>query len=114
MPPYNEEINKMTRKYEYQLQMNGHQTGVRCGYVFVYGNYIILRSYNTIIAFINTKTDKFYIRDYYSRTTSRHVTKFLNDNGFKSVYKKDYPKYKYHRWDKIIEKVHLNFTGCAY
>lgn len=104
----------MTRKYEYQLQMNGHQNGVRCGYVFVYGNYIILRSYSTIVAFINTKTDKFYIRDYYSATTSHHVNKFLNDNGYKSIYKKDYPKYKYYQWDKIVEIVHKNFTSCAY
>lgn len=104
----------MTRKYEYKLEMNGHQNGVNCAYVFVINDYIILRSYSTIVAFINTRTDKFYIRDYYSMTTSRHVNKFLSDNGFKPVYKKDYPKYKYHQWDKIIEKVHLNFSACAY
>ena len=104
----------MKRKYEYQLQMNGHQQGTKSGYVYVLNNHIILRSYDTIVAFINTNTDKFYIRNYYSITTARHINKFLNDNGYKSIYKKDYPKYKYHRWDRIIEIIHLNFRGCVH
>lgn len=103
----------MKRKYEYQLQMNGHQQGTKSGYVYVLNNYIMLRSYDTIVAFINTKTDKFYIRDYYSITTARHLNKFLTDNGYKPAYKNDYPKYRYYYWYRIIEKVYQNFKDIA-
>lgn len=30
-----------------------------------------------------------------------------------SVYEKDYPKYRYHMWNRIIEKVHMNFRAIA-
>lgn len=98
----------------FDLEMDGRQTGKREGRVFLYGDYLILRSYMTIVAMINTKTHRFYIRDYYSVTNARHINKFLTDNGFNPVYKKDYAKYRYpYSWDRFRNIIFDRFHGYA-
>lgn len=98
----------------YELKMEGHQAGTKQGRVFLYGDYLILKSYQTVVAIINIRTHKFYIRDYYSITTARHINKFLTDNGFNPVYKKDYVKYQYpYSWQKFINIIIEKFHGYA-
>lgn len=94
------------RKFHcYQLKMEGHQTGTKSAYVYESSDYAILQSYATVVAFINKKTKKPYIRGYYSRTTSRHVNRFLNEYGYPSVYRKQYGKFSYPRsWKNIADK----------
>lgn len=105
---------KNMRQGIFDLEIDGMQTGKREGRVFLYGNYLILRSYMTVVAVINTKTHKFYIRDYYSMTTTRHINKFLADNSFNPVYKKDYSKYRYpYSWDRFINIIFDRFHGFA-
>ena len=101
-------------KKSYQLEMSGHQCGVRQGYVFELGNIIVLRSYCTIVCFINKRTKKAYIRDYYSITTARHINRFLADNGYKPIYKRDYRKYPYKgSWKKLVFRIIDEFSTYA-
>lgn len=87
----------------YQLKMNDHQCGTKSAYVAENDKIIALKSYNTIIAFISKRTKKVYIRDWYSITSARHLNRFLNEYGYKPIYKKDYIKYTYNRsWMKIV------------
>ena len=98
----------------YQLEMNGHQCGTKSAYVAENDKIIALKSYNTIIAFINKKTKKVYIRDYYSATSARHLNRFLNEYGYQPIYKKDYSKYAYSRsWMKIVLDIVNDFNIYA-
>ena len=98
----------------FDLEMDGRQAGKRKGRVFLYGDYLILRSYMAIVAVINTRTHKFYIRDYYSATTARHINRFLADNGFDPVYKRDYSKHRYpYSWDRFRDIIIDRFRGYA-
>ena len=102
------------RQGTYELKMRAYQVGNKQGRVFLYGDYLILKSYQTVVAIINTRTHKFYIRDYYSITTARHINKFLTNNNFKPIYKKDYDKYLYpYSWQKFINIIIKKFNGYA-
>lgn len=86
----------------YRLKLAGKQCGNRSAYVWENKNYAILQSYATVVSFINKKTNKVYIRDYYSVTTTRHINAFLQKFNLPKIMSKDYSKFKYPRkWDKI-------------
>lgn len=44
-------------------------------------NMLYLKSYNTIVCAIDLQNKKYYIEDYFSDTTSRHVNDFLLQNN---------------------------------
>jgi hypothetical protein len=48
------------------------------------GNKLYLKSYNTIVGYINKRTKKAVFYDTYSVTTLRHIREFLAQNGFKT------------------------------
>ena len=52
-----------------------------------------LRSYDTIVAEYNHKTNKMIVRGYYSPTTARHINAFLDFYGFDTVTKKEMENY---------------------
>ena len=61
---------------------------------------IVLKSYATIVAVLDTRCGTLYVRDYYSQTTCQHVSKFGKlFRDFVSRY-----TYLYRRSDRIIEK----------
>lgn len=43
-----------------------------------YGGYVVLQSYHTLVAIYAMHTETLYVFNYYSNTTSRHVSKFAN------------------------------------
>ena len=45
-------------------------------------NIIYLKSYNTLVAEYNTKTNKIKVYGWYSQTTARHINEFLELYGF--------------------------------
>lgn len=51
-------------------------------------NKILLKSYNTIVAEYNTKTEKMTVNGWYSRTTARHINAFLAHFGYPTATKK--------------------------
>lgn len=97
----------------YPMNINTCQIGNKSASIIEYNDYIMLRSYSTIVAMINRKTHKIYIRGYYSPTTSRHLNFFLEKYGYNPIYKKDYGKYKYNYWKKIVSIVNKNFSTYA-
>ena len=93
----------------YLLEMQGHQCGVKSAHVYENENYAILQSYDTIVAFINKKTKKRYIRNWYSRTTARHVNTFFRKFGYSEVYRKDVPKFSYSgSWNKVLYRTWMD------
>lgn len=60
-------------------------------------NYTILKSYNTIVALYSSRTGNLYVYNYYSATTSQHVSKFIKKMCPSRV------MYLYERSDKVIE-----------
>ena len=67
------------------------------------GKYIYLRSYDTVVAFINSVTGEGYdiLRtEYgYTATSAQHIAKFFNDYFVGTVYRTDY------KGDSCITKV---------
>lgn len=104
---------KTTKTSYYPMNINTSQIGNQSASIIEYNDYAILKSYNTIVAMINRKTHKVYIRGYYSNTTSRHLTNFLERYGYNPIYKKDYGKYKYNYWEKIVSIVNRHFPTYA-
>ena len=51
------------------------------------GDVTKLRSYSTIVAEFNHKTNKVKINGWYSSTTARHINEFLNYFGFDKMTK---------------------------
>lgn len=43
------------------------------------GNMVILRSYQTLVAFFDSDTSQFFINGLYSMTTRRHINAFLRE-----------------------------------
>lgn len=103
----------MKKKY-YQLNINTYQVGNKSAWIIEYNDYAILKSYRTVVATINKKTHKAYVRGYYSPTTARHLNIFLAQYGYNPIYKKDYGKYKYNYWEKIVSIVNRYFPTYAY
>lgn len=60
-------------------------------------NYTILKSYNTIVALYSNRSGNLYVYNYYSNTTSQHVSKFIDKMCPSRVI------YLYERSDKVIE-----------
>lgn len=56
---------------------------------------LILYSYGTKVAEINTKTNEFsYLWEGYSATTARHINEFLQQNGFCKMSKAEILQHK--------------------
>lgn len=68
------------------------------------GKYIYLRSYNTVVAFINTVTgeghDILRTEYGYTATSAQHIAKFFNHYCVSTVYRTDY-----HKNGSIVTKV---------
>lgn len=60
-------------------------------------SYTILKSYNTIVALYSSRTGNLYVYNYYSATTSQHISKFIRNICPSRV------MYLYERSDKVIE-----------
>ena len=52
-------------------------------------NQATLKSYNTLVATVNTKTKEFKILGYHSVTTGRHINAFLSLYGLPTMTKKE-------------------------
>ena len=46
---------------------------------FIKGDIIYLKSYETLVAFFDTKTNNFFIKGLYSTTTRKHINAFLQE-----------------------------------
>lgn len=53
------------------------------------GDLTKLRSYNTIVATYNHKTNEIKVFGWYSSTTARHINEFLHFYGFDAMSKKE-------------------------
>lgn len=63
------------------------------------GSSVILKSYDTIVAIYHRKTGSLYVFNYYSATTSQHISKLAKKlRVFRIVY-------LYERSDGVIEKM---------
>lgn len=54
--------------------------------IYVIGEFKVLVSYSTIVA--GVYKNEFYIKGWYSQTTTRHINEFLQQNGFNKISKK--------------------------
>ena len=82
----NEKVMAMLDKYN-ELKQNDLRNGKRLrtcqAYVYETPNFYVLRSYNTVVAIIEKKTDTCY--DFlravygYTYTSARHISKFAKD-----------------------------------
>lgn len=90
----NENETELKPKYDNRKSFYGKATTRK------EGNKLILKSYNTDVAFIvginedrntNTNNDKLkaIVNGLYSNTTTRHIKEFLKQNGFKAETSKD-------------------------
>lgn len=62
-----------------------HKSFYKKAYVEAYGSFMVLKSYGTIIAVINSDgTAELTEHWNYSRTTARHLAEFLRQHGFDS------------------------------
>lgn len=58
------------------------------------GDITELKSYNTIVAEYNHKTNKIKVFGWFSSTTARHINEFLQYYGFNKVTKKEMDNWK--------------------
>lgn len=72
-----------------------------------YGNVIILKSYNTYVAVYMKNISTLYVFDYYSATTSQHVSKFIK------IVNPIYVTYLYRRSDRVIERAYSKVNGVS-
>ena len=61
------------------------------------GSYEILKSYSTIVALCSYRTGTLYVFDYYSATTSQHISKFIKYIAPSRIV------YLYDRSDRVLE-----------
>ena len=62
-----------------------HKSFYNKAYVEAYGTFMVLKSYGTIVAVINSNgTAELTEHWNYSRTTARHLAEFLRQHGFDS------------------------------
>ena len=73
-------------RYELIPQFDSSQSFYRMAMVSVFDNGLLLRSYGTLVAEIDTETNEVELYNYWdaSQTTLRHVKEFLRQNGFKA------------------------------
>lgn len=79
----------------YKLEMYGPQPGAHTASVYDDKNIAILRSYSTIVAVYCKKSKRAYVRSWYSATTSRHVSRFLQQYDVAETYRKGEERTKY-------------------
>lgn len=72
--------------YELMTKYDSRQSFYRKAFVYTKGNRLILRSYDTDVAYI--EDDKAVVKGTYSPTTLRHIKEFLLQDGFKADTKK--------------------------
>lgn len=78
----NEECKKAIEKFNMNndIPENIHRLDTCTAYTFTQGNYTVLKSYSTIIAFIDNETGVLYdVLRYvygYTATSAKHVSKF--------------------------------------
>lgn len=70
-------------------------------------NYTILRSYDTAVAIYHHDSATLYVFDFYSRTTSQHVSKFIAQVRPMRI------TYLYRRSDRIIEMGVSNWANTV-
>lgn len=58
------------------------------------GDITSLKSYNTIVAEYNHKTNKIKVFGWFSSTTARHINEFLTYYGFDKITKKEMKNFK--------------------
>nr|DAO95187.1 MAG TPA: hypothetical protein [Caudoviricetes sp.] len=85
----NEKVIAMLVKYNEEVKQNGLHHGKRLftcqAYVYETPSFYVLRSYNTVVAIIEKKTDTCY--DFlravygYTNTSAKHISKFDKDYG---------------------------------
>ena len=83
----NEQVQKAIDDFNSENAMSGFERRLRSctATVFEQGHYYVLRSYNTIIAIIDKRTDTLY--DFlrlvygYTSTSAQHIVKFGKDYG---------------------------------
>ena len=63
-----------------QPQFDGRKSFYNKAHVRTEGNKVILRSYQTDVAYI--ENGKAVVKGLYSATTTRHIKEFLHQNGF--------------------------------
>lgn len=89
----------MTKRH---LEIIGHQCGNKSAWIYENDKYAILVSYRTIVAYINKRADKAYVRGWYSMTTTRHVNGFLREYGYNPIFRRDIGKrYTRGAWENI-------------
>lgn len=90
-------------KYNYSGRKEERIAKNQCWVISWFGKeYALIKSYSTIVGCYSTRTGTLYCFDFYSRTTSHHISKarkYINASRI---------TYLYRRSDRIIERVFYN------
>lgn len=72
---------------------------------YICEKYVILRSYQTVVAIFHKASATVYCFNYYSKTTVQHINKFAK------LMNADRITYLYRRSDRVVEKALNRFTN---